>query len=652
MSEIIHVEKDGNNNNDGSKTSPMQTINAAAAIAQPGDTVIVHTGTYREWVSPQRGGRSDSERITFQAADNEEVIIKGSEIVDSWEPQGDNVWKAVLPNAMFADYNPYHEKIQGDWFVDKGRVHHTGDVYLNGISMFEVPTLGEVQKPILFEDAHYPDHSLFTWYTECDEGTTTIWANFQKKDPNEELVEINVRPACFFPKETGINFITIRGFNMCQAATQWAPPTAEQTGLIGPNWSKGWIIEDNIIHDSRCSGISLGKEKSTGQNRWSKEQRKHGTQHEREVVFNAIHFAGWHKDNIGSHIVRNNTIYNCEQTGICGHMGGAFSEISGNHIYDIYIKRQFYGFEIGGIKLHAPIDTLISENYIHNTTRGTWLDWQAQGTRVSSNVFHDNSSEDLFIEVSHGPYMVDNNIMLSPFSVRDVSQGGAFVHNLIGGEISVRPQAGRFTHYHYPHSTAVNGMMTILNGDNRFYNNIFIPSREKIEDNTDLADAGDMQFNSQDDIPPGLSVYNKCPDNWDPWDKELDREQFSEMPLPVAIASNVYFNGSQPYEHEKEAVVNANLDPSIELQFLEGSVELHITMDESMDGGDFPQVTTAMLGKAHQPEAGFDDPDGSDIAIVTDICGNPRTRIIAGPFSSLINGRQQIKAWQCKTNRK
>ena len=29
-----------------------------------------------------------------------------------------------------------------------------------------------------------------------------------------------------------VNYITIRGFHMSQAATQWAAPTAEQIGLI------------------------------------------------------------------------------------------------------------------------------------------------------------------------------------------------------------------------------------------------------------------------------------------------------------------------------------------------------------------------------------------------------------------------------------
>ena len=30
-------------------------------------------------------------------------------------------------------------------------------------------------------------------------------------------------------------------------------------GLIGTHWSKGWIIENNDISYSKCSGVALGK---------------------------------------------------------------------------------------------------------------------------------------------------------------------------------------------------------------------------------------------------------------------------------------------------------------------------------------------------------------------------------------------------------
>ena len=143
---------------------------------------------------------------------------------------------------------------------------------------------------------------------------------------------------------------------------------------------------------------------------------------------------GWDREHVGSHVVRRNTIYDCGQNGIVGHLGCVFSTIEDNHIYNIAIKREFYGYEIGGIKLHAALDVIIRHNRIHDCSLGTWLDWQTQGTRVSRNLFYANN-RDLFVEVSHGPYLVDHNIFASPVSLELFSQGGAFVNNLVCGTL-------------------------------------------------------------------------------------------------------------------------------------------------------------------------------------------------------------------------
>ena len=87
-------------------------------------------------------------------------------------------------------------------------------------------------------------------------------------------------------------------------------------------------------------------------------------------------------------MIRRNTIYDCGQNGIVGHLGCVFSTIEDNHIYNIALKREFYGYEIGGIKLHAAIDVVIRHNRIHDCSLGTWLDWQTQGTRISRNVYY------------------------------------------------------------------------------------------------------------------------------------------------------------------------------------------------------------------------------------------------------------------------
>ena len=83
-------------------------------------------------------------------------------------------------------------------------------------------------------------------------------------------------------------------------------------------------------------------------------------------------------------------------------MGCIFSKIYGNHIYNIGTKHEFFGWEIAGIKFHAPIDVQIYENLIHDCTLGFWMDWQAQGTRISRNVLFDND-RDGNLEVTHGP---------------------------------------------------------------------------------------------------------------------------------------------------------------------------------------------------------------------------------------------------------
>ena len=272
-----HVAVTGCDFEDGTKDHPFRTISRAALLAMPGDRVIVHEGEYREWVKPAQGGTSSVSRITYEAAEGERVVIKGSEQITCWEPVEGSVWKAVLPNSFFGTYNPYKEVLGGDWFIyPNDNSLHTGDVYLNGKSFYEAKSLEEVKNPVIRtegvnppwtrhpEPILHPEDTMYQWYAETDQETTVIYANFQGVNPNEELTEINVRKCCFYPEKTGLNYITVRGFEMAQAACPWTPPTADQPGLLGTNWSKGWIIESNKIHDAKCSGISIGKEASTG----------------------------------------------------------------------------------------------------------------------------------------------------------------------------------------------------------------------------------------------------------------------------------------------------------------------------------------------------------------------------------------------------
>jgi len=599
-----HVSKSGNDSNPGTKESPLLTIQAAANIARPGDVITVHEGTYREWVKPVNGGKSDTERIVYQATSGEKVEIKGSEVVTGWEKITGSVWRVKIANSFFGDFNPYKDIIDGDWFDPRDRIHHTGEVYLNGKSLWEMALIEDVFNPKETQWRFDSKGSIYTWYCESNKENTFIYANFQGADPNKELVEINVRKSCFYPANTGVNFITISGFKMAHAATNWAPPTAEQVGLIGTNWSKGWIIENNIISDSKCSGITLGKHGDEFDNK---------SQDSAEGYVETIKRGlkkGWNKENIGSHIVRNNTISNCEQTGICGSLGAIFSIVEKNNIFNISVKHQFGGAEIAGIKFHAAIDVLIKNNRISRCGRGLWLDWMAQGTQVSGNLFYNNDWDDLFVEVNHGPFLVENNLFLSKLSLQDWSEGGAYVHNLFAGNISLRPQ-GRLTPYHPEHSTDIAGLKNTKGGDDRFYNNIFVGGVEE----------KDNKFS-------GLKSY-------------INTEIF-----PVAADGNVYMNDANPYNSEKSFLVSS-VNPEIKIVEKDNSYYLEITNDIKIKKLKTQIITSDILGKAVVPDVPFLTYDGKPISVDFDYFGNKRNmkKPVPGPFENIEDGKVSLKVW-------
>ena len=617
-----HVSPAGNDAHDGSAARPLQTISAAAQLAQPGDAIIVHAGTYRERVTPPRGGTSDAARIAYRAAAGEPAIIKGSEVVRGWRPFVGDVWKVTLPNSFFGKYNPYKDLINGDWFTDKGRPHHTGEVYLNGKSLYETHLLERVLNPQPYADSRDREASTWTWFCEVDDKNTHLYANFHGKDPNQELVEINVRDACFYPAQTGCDYITVCGFRLAHAATQWAAPTAEQIGLIGTNWSKGWIIEHNVISDSKCSGITLGKDRATGHNVWNADRSKDGAIHYNEVIDRALAI-GWSKDKIGSHIVRHNVISDCEQTGICGSLGAVYSQITDNHIYNIWTKRQFAGAEMAGIKLHAAIDVLIARNRIHNTGRGLWLDWMAQGMRLSANLCYDNTTEDLYMEVDHGPYLVDNNLFLSPRNVWDVSEGGAYAHNLLTGLIDCAQELERFTPYHSAHATTVAGRANIPGGDNRWFNNVFVGGA--------TAPAQPSDANSK---------LRQRRTGYGPW-------VYDTREHPSSAGGNIYYRNARPPAGETPALTLPQLDPQVKLVEEGDRVFIQAQFASASSQAATQPVTTALLGRARVPSLPFENPDGSPLAIDTDYFGKKRAAAnpSAGPFEQADSVQLKLRVW-------
>lgn len=603
----FHVAKNGQDANIGSAKYPLLTIQAAADKAQPGDTITVHAGVYRERVNPPRGGISDTQRITYRAAEGDEVVIKGSEVVTGWAQAGKELWQVVLPNSFFGNFNPFGDPINGHWFRGKGRKHHSGAVYLNGHWLAEAESKEELfgaakvrrgeEKEYLFNVAwmravgdaakQFPAAAMLDQKgvktAPCAEGGECI-GFIKEGDPNRELTEVNARQTVFYPEKPSMHYITLDGFTLEHAATPWAPPTTEQIGLVGTHWSKGWIIENNTIRYSVCTGVTLGKYSDPDHLLSGPSAGGYNETIERAVTY------GWTKETVGGHLVRNNHISHCEQAGIVGSLGAIFSTVTGNVIHDINQRGAFGGAEIAGIKFHAAIDSVISRNHIYRcrgTGSGIWLDWMAQGARVSGNLLHNNSI-DLFLEVNHGPLLVDNNMFLSANFLRDWSQGTAFAHNLIRGKMAVRPQ-GRTTPVHKPHATEIVELRDIDCGDNRFFNNVFL---------------------SGADTKP--------------------YQQFSES---TVMQGNVF--------PPSKAHLVAEADGTF----------LGVDLDER-PAGDHPLVTSDLLGLAQVPNQRFEQPNGAPYRLDTDYFGNPRNadRPGAGPFSAPQTKNTPLKVWPIGAN--
>ncbi len=652
---------------DGSSARPFAKINDAASVARAGDEVIVSAGIYREDVNPLFAGKAGA-RITYTSDKRREAVITGADVFTGWKNHTGDVWCLRIPNSYFGAFNPYTTLAAGDW-LDITVPVHLGEVFINGRAMYEKDTLDKIMTPELYNASWDRDFTKHTWYTEQDGDAdeTVIYANFCGLDPNRECTEVTVRRHCFWPEQEHVDYITLSGFKITKAATQWAPPTALQEGMIGPHWSKGWIIEDCEVSDSKCCGISLGKyRQQNNDNKWMHYKLKDGAQTQRDCALIA-QLDGWSKETIGSHTVRGCDIHDCGQTGIVGNLGCVFSVIENNHIHHNNNKRDLAGAETGGIKFHAAIDVIIRNNHIHDNTRGIWLDWQCQGTRVTGNLFHDNClsrdhlltqectrglgmGEDLWIEIAHGPTLVDNNIMLSERCVKLPTQGVAFVHNLFYGAITgvgcgvnngtEEYPSPRYTPVHAPHSTNITGFMTVLHGDVRFYNNVFVQPQVR----KGLADICAESANSWDDcnLTAGTIEYNGYmkEDEWKHMfdgycgeGSEVSRDRYY-MPLPVWTGGNVFFNGARACDIEENGTVDGEHKVSVEL-CKDDAGKYFVRTDLMQYLPEASIITSDTLKEAFEPEERFEAPDGSDIVFDTDYYGNRRGGVtVAGPFAS------------------
>jgi hypothetical protein len=146
-------------NTEATPDKPLRTISAAAALAKAGDTVLVHTGVYREGVVIRASGTAERP-IRFAAATGASVVVTGADRLTAWRKEsgdGANVFSHDWPHA-FITWNRNRAHPDDARHLLIGRAEQ---VFVNGYALRQVLAKEELARGTFWVDA--ADKRLWVW---------------------------------------------------------------------------------------------------------------------------------------------------------------------------------------------------------------------------------------------------------------------------------------------------------------------------------------------------------------------------------------------------------------------------------------------------------------------------------------------------------
>ncbi len=477
FSNTYHVDQghpDASDGNPGTEAAPFRTISRAAQVLQPGERVVIGSGTYRERVRPARGGSGPGRMISYEAAPRAEVVVKGSRVLaGEWQssvrgggagPAG--LWMATLPEDAFPDENPFREANLTDQQIDRCM---PWAVPIKGAPVFAL------RRGLLFQDGERLGQvnqydqlagKPGTYWVAAD-GLTVHCHLLGDVDPNGATMEYTAQGFLFAPDEYGLGYIRVKGITFEHAGNCFPRP---QQGAVSAQRGHHWIIEDCTIRQVNAIGIDIGDQFDTGGPRLAEG---------------------------GQHIVRRNTITHC---GIGGLEGKQIERtlIEGNVIRHCGWHDILPIYETGGIKVHCTTATLVQGNLVTDTigAPGIWMDYANVNSRCTRNVLVDidSSNGGIFMEASQQPNLVDRNVVIGSTG-NGIYQHDCdeliIAHNLVArcSNAGIRMQicegrevGGRLTTAKRNTITGnlivdVGSMLAISDPENRSDHNVFVPRR-------------------------------------------------------------------------------------------------------------------------------------------------------------------------------
>jgi hypothetical protein len=432
----------------GTAQRPFRTIGRAAELLQPGERVVIASGTYRESIRPARGGTSADRMISYEAAPGAKVIVKGSEVLRDWQPSTESLigndrpphlWKHTLSGALFPDaYNPFAMvTVPGDWsWLDPKRVdmgpylRRRGLVFVDGVPLEPVEQyreLGDVPLQRAPGDQvarnGLPARARGGPIMQEIGGTADrrFWVEHQGNvvhirvpaDPANSTVEITTREQAFAPQRTGLAYIRIKGLTFAHAGNGFPPP---QRGLVSTGGGNHWIIEGNTLEWAGGVALDIG----------------------------APHWCGARDPLAGdSQIVRGNIIRYAGVEGI-GGMGTTNSLVEDNLIEWVGWQDAERAWEAAGAKFHRARNLLFRRNVVRHMRHANalWLDSANQNSRITANVFADvlTVSAAIHMEMNVAINQIDDNII---WNVRNAEPGTPGQRGAAGSGIFLHASANQ-----------------------------------------------------------------------------------------------------------------------------------------------------------------------------------------------------------------